>query len=305
MYMFKLIDQKAADDIKEHNRIALSRPIVEFGHPEGELIRSIDKNITRDLKKKWDYFSPPDSENIHKISQWLCKFRLICKERSGKELSDDNLYTEISVLVCLYFQTYCGYFTVHDLDCPLKREQYIKDNDKFIKNSKKEYLLKLKCPCDESSSYTTWEYTNYNSEPTELLFSKNPNAERSNNNIVAFLRGQNMEYVDDGNILNNLLNDFYDVRTLSSWFTTSNKYYEKQKEYRLMLTLPGPSINDNRYTYAVPLPNTATTIEEKIYYYVSAILCNAIDSKKKNLRDDLPRFVYLQFKPSEYAIEPL
>lgn len=143
--IYRLIDEKEKLDILKNHRLSLSRPLLKYGEPEGLLV-DFFRDINRLMENSNNILEIKPTEGLlHKIKQWH-NFYYESFPDNIKLIYDDphNILSDLRILMCVYFQTYCGYFTYANLDCKETKNQYFSLNKKFItKTKKKRHMQRL------------------------------------------------------------------------------------------------------------------------------------------------------------------
>lgn len=286
-YLYKFIDDKEKLDIKSNQRISLSRPIFEFNEPEGIVV-----GFFRDIAKLIDDINEeerlsqiiPPSFVIEGIKSWCNDHRESMKYLGDEEDSVHSLISEFRILTCLYFQTYCGYYTEENLFDSEILKQYRGENKRFIEEYKKTAILRIAIPDNTDS----WEYTP-EQESGDFVFKHNPSAVEGKNNIVSFLHYHKVRYLTKELGSLDILRMFNenDERKLSSLLEYSTAKFKQQKETRLFFTLPSNKPNSTLLAFdsSVMLGAEPKTIEESLFQYALITFYKA--------KNDYPRFIYL------------
>ena len=141
--VFKLIDDIEKNDIQKNKRMSLSRPLLSFGEPEG-LVVDFFRDINRLVEDTQDIFSvKPTDELLCKIREWYMMYYGSLPDNHQASYTAFDVKSDLQILMCIYFQTYCGYFTNADLFCDKSRKHYFESNSDFIKKYNKTAILKI------------------------------------------------------------------------------------------------------------------------------------------------------------------
>lgn len=202
--IFKLIDDREKTDIEKTNAISLSRPLLEFGLPEG-LIIDFFRSIYSILKPLKDYkLISPTKEVLSRIAEWYKTYMDTFNEVYNTQLSVYEVFSELKIFICIYFQTYCGYFTYEKLIDEQILNDYLKSNRDFIRKSHKKWIIQLPV-ASNGFDRVSWEYRMVKDKKSDrLVFFHNNNAKLFDNNIVASLHKHNVEYLDNRTALRDL-----------------------------------------------------------------------------------------------------
>lgn len=286
MALFKLIDENQKEDIIKNERISLSRPLFEFGSPEGIVI-DFFRDIVKLYKANKNINSiSPTEDIIRQIHEWCSGYH---GSAYNFEYSLDYIFSDFKIIITRYFLTYCGYFTGTDLDSRKNLYKYLRENDRFIKNNKKCYVLKVDF---DDREYTIWNASK--KDDGSLIFDLNEFNEEAKNKINGYLRVCNVEYLPNTLTFLDIFNKFNksDGRRTSSLFKYTKEYLSTQNEMRLIFALNSDRPNSTLAAYSFTTQNLRNnTIEERLFRYALNV-AKAID-------DNLPEYIYLKIKSFE------
>lgn len=291
--IYRLVDEKEKFDIQKNNRLALSRPLFKYGEPEGLLMdffRDINKLIN-DCKDILEI--EPTEALLNKIKKWYT-FYYDSFPDNIKPIYDDsyNLLSDLRILMCGYFQTYCGYFTYANLDCKETRNQYFTSNCKFISKTKKTAYLKIDIEANKLDSIY-WEYSPAKGRE-DFVFFPSCTEREFKNNILAFLHLHDIQYLSNNFSALQIFQNYNceEKRNSSSWFKFTKKYLESQMEKRLIFYLPSFKTNSLRVACDNIFTNIEyVSLEESLFYYAVSTL--------KYAKENFPEWVYLKAKNFE------
>ena len=288
MYLFKLIDEEQCRDIMENRRISLSRPLFEFGSPEG-IIEDFFRYIDKSVRQQPDInLIEPTPLILNTIREWYQYY----SESSGS--TSDDIYSDLRIQINTYFQTYCGYYTKTDLFNDSILESYCQENKKFVRQQRKTHVLKIKVPYKEKEC-TQWELKQDLLDDSVFLY--NANAKMYENNIVSYLKICPVVYLDPHLNYKDIFNLFnhQDQRFMSAFFKYSKSYLKSQRETRLILYVP--SYKRNKHTLAIHnlFPQQTTPLENRLFYYSLSVY--------HEIKEHFPRYVYLGI--NEFNIKPI
>lgn len=299
MIIYKLIDDDVRNDIISKNAISLTRPLLNFGPPEG-LVLEFFRDIMK-LTKECDGYSniTPTKDILSKIKNWY--------EGYYYSLGDDSyslcdIYTDLQIIMTIYFQTYCGYFTKQNLFDKKTLDKYLKDNKCFATKFNKKYILKTVINVEENNVYSKeWELkkNDKNNVPSEYKFFDEKNPSPFNNNIIAYVNATRVEYMPNDFSFCDLFDIFntIDKRKISTFFKYLDADYSSQQEIRLITYLP--SYRYNSITTACPnlfIFNEEEQLETKLFYYAVSVY----DYIKRNF----PERIYLDIE-GKYEIKDI
>ncbi len=291
--IYRLIDKKEKLDIQNNHRISLSRPLLKYGAPEGLLVdffRDIN-NLIEISDDIWEI--KPTEDLLDKIKQWYT-FYYVSFPDNIKPIYDNpyNLLSDLRILMCGYFQTYCGYFTYANLDCKETRNQYFTSNCKFISKTKKTAYLKIDIETNKLDSIY-WEYSPAK-EREDFVFIPSCAEREFKNNILASLHLHDIQYLSNNFSALQIFQNYNceEKRNSSSWFKFTKKYLESQMEKRLIFYLPSFKTNSSRVACDNIFTNIEyASLEEILFYYAVSTL--------KYAKDNFPDYVYLRIEKSE------
>lgn len=291
--IYRLIDEKEKLDIQKNYRLSLSRPLLKYGEPEGLLV-DFFRDINKLMETSNNILEIKPTENLlYKIKQWYT-FYYESFSYDIKPIYDDsyNILSDLRILMCVYFQTYCGYFTYANLDCKETKNQYFSLNKKFITKTKKTAYVKIDIENNELDNIH-WEYTPTKGQ-TDLTFSPSSIEREGKNNILASLHLHDIQYLANDFSALEVFKKFNceEKRNSSCWFKFSKEYLASQQEKRLILYLPSHKINSSRNACDNIFINTdCTSLEERLFYYAVSTL--------KYAKDNFPEYVHLKIKNPE------
>ncbi len=294
-YLFKLIDDNEKNDIEKTKTISLSRPLLEFGLPEG-LIIDFFRSIHSLLKPLKNYeMITPSQEILNRITEWYTTYLDTFNEVYKIKLSESEVLTELKIFICIYFQTYCGYYTYEHLNDKQILSDYLHNNKAFIRKSNKKWILQIPVAAN-CIDRIPWEYRLETDKKTDrYIFNSNDNAKLFDNNIVASLHAHNVEYLDNRTALRELFLIYNKTRSSATWFKYSKEYLEPQKESRLIFHLPSYKINSSRVACDSLFSKRYNSLAEALFYYSVSVA--------KDSMDNFPRFVFLRI--NDYMITPI
>lgn len=282
MVLYKLLDEERKEDLELNHRISLSRPIFEYGSPEG-----IAFDFFRDIKKLTNSVS--DISLIQPTEQLLAKMGNLCnvykKTLSPKSYSDADVISDMRIMMCVFLKTYCGYFTESNLFEEKNLRRFFEKNSKLLK--KKTHVMRMEI--NHSSECSIWELTQESlSANPDYVFYRNDDAKPFQNNIVAYLHYYGINYLSNKMDFDTIWSKFNSVddRNVSAFFKYLKFYLHDQNETRLSLYLPSDQCNCEITAYSSRFPITSNqSMEEKLFYYaVSTYLA---------LSKNCNRYVYL------------
>lgn len=180
-YLFKLVDDKEKNDIEKTKTISLSRPLLEFGLPEG-LIIDFFRSINSMLRPPNTYeMIAPSQEMLDRITEWYITYLDTFNEVYKTKLSECEVLTELKIFICIYFQTYCGYFTYENLNDEQILKDYLHSNNAFIRKSNKKWILQIPV-ASNGIDRIPWECRLETDKKTNrYIFSQNDNAKLFDN----------------------------------------------------------------------------------------------------------------------------
>lgn len=293
--IYKLIDDKEKEDIEKTKSISLSRPLLEFGLPEG-LIIDFFRDIYFELKSAKNlYLINPSKEIMERITEWYKTYLDTFYEVYNTHLSECEALTDLKIFICLYFQTYCGYFTYESLNDEQILREYLQNNRDFIRKSNKKWIIQIPV-VSNGIDRVPWEYRLETDEKTDrFVFCQNNNAKLFDHNIVASLHKHNVEYLDNRTSLKELFLRYNKNRSSATWFKYSKQYLEPQKESRIIFHLPSYEINSLRVACDSLFSKCYNSMAEALFYYSVSVA--------KNSLDNFPQYVFLRI--SDYKITPI
>lgn len=292
--IYRLVDEKEKLDIQKNNRLSLSRPLLKYGEPEG-LLLAFFRDINRLLIQAGNDISviKPTEDLLNKIKQWHT-FYYESFSSEIKSIYDDpyNLLSDLRILMCVYFQTYCGYFTHADLSCEETRKKYFTLNQKFISKTKKTAYVKIDIEANKLDNIH-WEYTPTKGQ-TDFTFIPSSAEQKFKNNILASLHLHDVQYLDNDFSALHVFRKFNleEKRNSSCWFKITKKYLEPQQEKRLIFYLPSHEINSERMACDNIFSNAEdASLEETLFYYAVSTMQYA--------KNNFPEYVYLRINNPE------
>ena len=294
-YIYKLIDDKEKADIEKTKSISLSRPLLEFGLPEG-LIIDFFRDIYSELKsaKNLDLINP-SKEILDRITEWYETYLDTFNEVYNTQLSEYEALTELKIFICIYFQTYCGYFTYESLNDEQILSEYLQNNRDFIRKSNKKWIIQIPV-VSNGIDRVPWEYRLETDEKNDrFVFYQNNNAKLFDKNIVASLHKHNIEYLDNSTALKELFLIYNKTRSSATWFKYSKKYLDQQKESGIIFHLPSYKINSSRVACDNLFSKCYNSLAEALFYYSISVA--------KDSLDNFPQYVFLRI--SDYKITPI
>lgn len=292
--IYRLVNEKEKIDIQKNGRLSLSRPLLKYGEPEGLLLdffRDINKLIQVQSK---DILEIKPTENLlNKIKQWYI-FYYESFPNEIKLIYNDpyNLLSDLRILMCAYFKTYCGYFTHVNLDSEKIRSNYFSSNEKFISKTKKTAYVKIDVESNELNNIY-WECSPA-SDQADFIFNPSSYQRKFKNNILASLHLHDIQYLDNNFSALQIFQKFNleEKRDSSCWFKFTKKYLNSQQEKRLIFYLPSHKINSSILAYNNTFSNTGyTSLEESLFYYALSTMLYA--------KNNFPEYVYLKINNFE------
>lgn len=285
--IYRLIDEAEKADIQKNNRISLSRPLLKYGEPEG-LIVEFFRDINKLIEKTQDVLKiEPTEELLCKIKEWYMMYFNSFPEEIKKSYSDYDILSDLRILMCVYFQTYCGYFTHAKLDSPETRNKYFHSNKKFIEKFNKKAYIRIDIKSNKLDN-VAWEYTPSKSQ-TDFVFTPSSFEREWHNNILSTLHLHDVIYLNNKLSASQIFSkfNFFEKRNSSCWFKFTKEYLNSQQEKRLIFYLPSYKINCSRVACDNIFSNmNCETLEEVLFYYAVSTLQYA--------KDNFPQYVYLK-----------
>lgn len=270
MILYKLIESHLADNFGSKKRISLSRPLNEFGVPEGlafDFFRKINE-----VAKCTDSFITPPENILLRIKEWCASY---FESTYPQGYCPQNVKSELFNILTVYFQTYCGYFTYDNLFDKKTLVEYLKLNSGFVEKYKKTYVLQAEFPDDDS----IWKL---NCQFDEWIFEK---VKEKQFGLIGYLRNKKVVYLEN-NIKDKDIFDLFnniDDRRASSLFKYTKKYLENQHEQRIIFNLPSYHAGESRIAHNYPHEHKFSSLEEEIFFYCLEVARDAIKNSKKYL----------------------
>ena len=114
-----------------------------------------------------------------KIKEWHTVYFDSLPEEKKASYDQYSVLSDLRILMCTYFQTYCGYFTYADFDCPKTRNHYFYSNKDFIEKYNKKAYIKINIQQNELDNIY-WEHIPSMVDAKPLFPSKSRLAESKN-----------------------------------------------------------------------------------------------------------------------------
>ena len=299
MIIYKLISEDVKKDIVQYNSISLSRPLLKFGPPEGTVLEFF-RDIAKLVEECDNYLNVlPTNDILAKLKKWYEGYYFSLNDDSY-EMCD--VYTDLQIIMTVYFQTYCGYFTCQNLFDEKILEKYISDNYDFVKKFNKKYILKVDIDINEQSvEAAEWELKKTGKEykPPKYTFFESENPKPFNNNIIAYINAHRVEYMPDNYSFCDLFEIFnsFGKRRMSAFFKYLDGDYSSQQEMRIITYIPSSCYNsmitacNNLFHSQVDEP-----LEIKLFKYAVSVYIYA--------KNNFPDFIYLDVK-KRFEIKPI
>lgn len=250
-YIYKLLDEKAREDLLQNGRIQFSRPRKFKSERAGALKifetfeDYVEKNGEKNLLDKTP--SKKDLENAYLwLQSYFCslpeyerKYQEEYYSSWPKEVRDirpleSTVFSDIRLLTTLYFQSYCAYFTTIDLFDAEKRNAYIEKNRNLSNNKVGyvripitiNYLNKIDWACDE--------------KVYEFAVMENVNSAQIKSKITAQMHHEEVVYTGKRKA-DEVFSRFntFDERKINAFFKYINPNYLEQSEVRYKIRLSG------------------------------------------------------------------
>ena len=287
--IYRLVDENEKNDIQKNHRLSLSRPLLKYGEPEGLLL-----DFFRDINNLIQVQSmdileiKPTNILLNKIKQWYT-FYYDSFPNEIKFIYDDpyNLLSDLRILMCGYFKTYCGYFTHVNLDSEELRSDYFSSNQKFICKTKKTAYVKINIEANELNNIY-WECSHINDQ-ADFIFNPSSYQRKFKNNILASLHLHDIQYLNNNLTALQIFKkfNFEEKRSSSCWFKFTKQYLNSQQEKRLIFYLPSHKINTSILACDNIFSNVkCSSLEESLFYYALSTMLYA--------RNNFPEYVYLK-----------
>ena len=290
--IYKLIDDREKSDIQKNRRISLSRPLLSFGEPEGLLV-DFFRDINRLVEKNQDILKiEPTPELLCKLKEWWHIYFDSFPECIKVSYDDYSILSDLRILMCVYFQTYCGYFTYANLDCAETRTHFIRSNGNFIEKYSKTAYIEIDTNQNKFDNIY-WEYIP-SKISSDFVFSPSAPDREWHNNIFSALHLHDVIYLDNNLSASDIFTQFNHIekRSSSCWFKFTKGNLSSQQEKRLIFYLPSFTINSSRLACESIFPNMdCNTLEEALFYYAVSTL--------KYAEDNFPKYVYLNVQDFE------
>lgn len=259
--IYKLIDYSRKDDLENNKRISLSRPFFQF-KSEGKSFK-----VIRTIREMFDEYGEEKlkAKMLPQIKTLMIDYGSSLP--SKKKYSEYDIRSDLQIQMCLFFQTYCGYFTIEKLDDSETLRKYLEQNKSLNETgSIKTHYVKIPIA---SNGLNHIQWVNKAKTDEMVFFPDRSNTKYWNsNNLCGFLYVHEVEYplqISARTVFNNF--NGKDERRLSSHFTYVGEQYIAQKEERLLFRLP--SYSPHQSTVACPdlfADHCCTSIEERVFY---------------------------------------
>lgn len=235
----------------------------------------------------------PNEPLLQKLKDWHMFYADSLPEDIRKNYSEQDILSDLHILMGVYFQTYCGYFTYADLDTERSRADYLIANKQFIEKTKKTACLRIDIE-DNQLDHIHWECTPASSS-VDFVFTPSSPKRQWKNNILAALHLHNVIYENNRLSALEIFKHFnyIEKRKSSAWFKFTKEYLKPQQEKRLIFYLPDYKVNSSHIACTDIFPNsTYHSLEEALFY--SAV------STLKYAKDNFPEYVYLKIQHFDF-----
>lgn len=291
MIIYKLISEEVMKDITQNNSIALSRPLLKFGPPEGTVLEFF-RDIAKLVDECDNYLNVlPTDDILAKLKAWYEGYYYSLNDDSYKMC---DVYTDLQIIMTVYFQTYCGYFTCQNLFDEKILKKYISDNRDFVKKYNKKFILKVDIDIKEHSvEATEWELkkTGKEHQPSKYTFFESEKPEPFNNNIIAYINAHRIEYMPGDYSFCDLFEIFnsFGKRRMSAFFKYLDGDYSSQQEMRIITYIPSSRYNTMTTACDNLFPSKLDdSLERKLFKYAVSVYIYA--------KSNFPEYIYLDVK---------
>ena len=238
-YIYKLLDQKTTELLENDNLISLSRPFFAFkSESKGfkvfqTVFDRLKDNSNLDLLNN-------DEQLIKDTAEWICSYYDSLPEDLKNEYSPHDINSDLRILMTIFFQTYCGYFTRQNLDNETTRKKYTEENRSLCQGKNKYVKLSI-----EENDLDKFFWITYNNK-YHFKCDACQESSDSSDNIRGVLHVHDVRY-STSEKLKQPFNSFnrIDDRRISSLLKYVNEHYCSQDEIRLMFRIPSYKPNES------------------------------------------------------------